>query len=667
MCQSGTDMKGGVAALARCCSNFRRHSQSQSCLGQASQTCLAFLRPKETACHHPKTQNATMWLINAKILKLEYFVGNDIPPYAILSHTWDGGEVSFAEMNAPSHEVKAKEGYSKILQTCRLARQHRLDYAWIDACCIDKSSSAELTESINSMYKWYADAAICFAFLSDLVPLPGSNLSLDVAFRSCRWFTRGWTLQELIAPQNIHFYDKTWNMCGTKKDHSAVLANISGVPKDVLDFRTPVTQHAAATRMSWASKRHTTRVEDMAYCLLGLFGINMPMIYGEGENAFLRLQQEIIQRSNDITILAWDHGVCPMDRIEPETSGIPALASSPAFFEGCDFFGEPCRDVDFTLTNVGLQFNDADLYWQEKRAASSSAPDLEPMIYLLELDYAFTKSSQEWNLVSLPLWKLQPDVFVRRGNLVWEVAQHQEAIHALYDVQLQEPETASKPDQFRFFPSNQIRIPFIKSEWRAVGGALGVGMKDSVHFPPAEGLRIISATPPGHWDHGRQLFYSAERLAAKHAALAVHCALEWKGIETEIAIFIEPDVLTDGDAFPQFRIAAYTQNYKRFFNHDETIGRPVRWYNLSYEWPDIDAADEVLYVDVNGRKLEITADFSYKKHLEPGYWRGERNGVVHLVGFEVRFRVQEMVEEDGASVVGPSETQLVSQPMDTTA
>ncbi|KIN05218.1 hypothetical protein OIDMADRAFT_51035 [Oidiodendron maius Zn] len=149
-----------------------------------------------------------MRLINVRTRLFEEVLGEIKPKYAILSHTWEKGEVSFTDMNDLS--CKDKKGYGKIEMTCQMALKAALNYAWVDTCCIDKSSSAELTEAINSMYRWYQRSDICFVFLSDLK----ASSSLDRGLEGCRWFKRGWTLQELIAPKNIYFFDQDWNKRG---------------------------------------------------------------------------------------------------------------------------------------------------------------------------------------------------------------------------------------------------------------------------------------------------------------------------------------------------------------------------------------------------------------------------------------------------------------------
>src|SRR5580692_6847479 len=169
-----------------------------------------------------------MRLINAETLQLEDFSLLDIPPYAILSHTWGADEVSFRDMVSPDRVLK--KGFAKITETCRLAREENLAYVWVDTACIDKSSSAELSEAINSMFQYYAKARTCYVYLIDLPPT--SRLEDNLA--KCRWLTRGWTLQELLAPEHVVFYDTTWQCRGSKADFAFVISNLAAIPTDAL-------------------------------------------------------------------------------------------------------------------------------------------------------------------------------------------------------------------------------------------------------------------------------------------------------------------------------------------------------------------------------------------------------------------------------------------------
>ncbi|KAH8884978.1 HET-domain-containing protein, partial [Thozetella sp. PMI_491] len=258
-----------------------------------------------------------MWLINTSTLALKQFHGDKTPFYAILSHTWTDEEISFQEFeqtaNSTDATVLAKAGYRKIVATCEQAKKDGHRYAWIDTCCIDKSSSAELTEAINSMFEWYRRSLVCYVYLDDFVPSPENTDTdawkdeLETHLRQCRWFTRGWCLQELIAPRNMRFFNRAWQEIGTKSALRQLLSDIAGVPSSGLGRYSSkaIREFPIATRMSWIAHRRTTRVEDMSYSLLGILDVNMPMLYGEGKKAFLRLQEEIIRKYNDLSILAW--------------------------------------------------------------------------------------------------------------------------------------------------------------------------------------------------------------------------------------------------------------------------------------------------------------------------------------------------------------------------
>lgn len=265
-----------------------------------------------------------MRLIDSSNLQLRDFPANEIPEYAILSHTWGEDEVLFADVGRGIDNGE-KAGYEKIRSSCKQAAAHGLDYVWIDTCCIDKSSSAELSEAINSMYPWYQKAKICYAYLAD-VPTNVNTHDLNSAFAKSRWFRRGWTLQELIGPENLIFFSRDWIEIGTKLTLKDVLAQITGINVGILTRAKKLESASVALRMSWACHRETTRKEDIAYCLMGLFDVNMPMLYGEGEKAFIRLQEEIMKHSDDHSLFAWTDVDAPAD------SHCGLLANSPDKF-----------------------------------------------------------------------------------------------------------------------------------------------------------------------------------------------------------------------------------------------------------------------------------------------------------------------------------------------
>jgi hypothetical protein len=227
---------------------------------------------------------------------LTRFLPGEIPPYAILSHTWetDNQELTFQDMVNGAGRNKA--GYRKI-QFCRdQAKKDDLQYFWVDSCCIDKASSAELSEAINSMFRWYQDAVKCYVYLSDLstsdvISLVSSRLPGGSPLSRSKWFTRGWTLQELLAPSSVEFFSKEGDWLGDKGTLELHISNITSIAVKALQG-TPMSHFSLDERISWATDRQTTIEEDQAYCLLGIFEVHIPLIYGEGrKNAFRRLQE----------------------------------------------------------------------------------------------------------------------------------------------------------------------------------------------------------------------------------------------------------------------------------------------------------------------------------------------------------------------------------------
>ncbi|KAF2656255.1 HET-domain-containing protein [Lophiostoma macrostomum CBS 122681] len=280
---------------------------------------------------------------------VEHF-GYNIPPYAILSHTWgaDEDEVSFKDL--VQGKGKKKAGFRKLIYCAQQAVQDGMRFFWADTCCIDKSSSAELSEAINSMFKWYLDSQICYAYLGDV------DYTEDFTqIAKARWFTRGWTLQELIAPKTMVFYSKDWKELGNKSRLSKQIAQITGIDPTVLDRRLGYDLNlrnlSVARRMSWASQRNSTRIEDEAYCLLGIFGVNMPLLYGEGRQAFARLQEEIMKESADHSLFAWR----PDPNAASGTTFGAFAPSAAAFAHSSHVVPFGTRKRPYHLTNQGLQ------------------------------------------------------------------------------------------------------------------------------------------------------------------------------------------------------------------------------------------------------------------------------------------------------------------------
>ena len=339
-----------------------------------------------------------MRLIDVHRLTLQEFAGAGVPPYAILSHTWqEGQEVTFKDIQDLDF-AKGKPGFTKIRFACTQAKLDGLDYAWIDTCCIDKSSSHELSEAINSMYAWYTNARVCYVYLADV---PGHCPRLDgddrhplalmpwiEAFEESRRWTRGWTLQELIAPRHVVFFGEDWNSVGTLASMLDRVSSITGIQRNVLAHERPISDISVARRLSWTARRETTRKEDEAYCLLGILDLHMPLLYGEGARAFSRLQEELIKVSTDQSLFAWD---APSDVV---ASRELLLAPSPKCFQNCGNIRRRrgiATESAFRINNKGLEIT---LPTMRRRLDSTS-----PHVTLGMLDCRYEGSNEVLALV----------------------------------------------------------------------------------------------------------------------------------------------------------------------------------------------------------------------------------------------------------------------------
>ncbi|THV05667.1 HET-domain-containing protein [Dendrothele bispora CBS 962.96] len=294
-----------------------------------------------------------MRLLNTGSYELKEFY-TDVPKYAILSHTWYSTEeeVIFQDLQKPEVAGEKTKGWRKVKRACAYAQMYQFEWIWIDSCCINKESSAELSEAINSMFQYYIDAEICYVYLSDVLAKEDPR-DVKSTFRQSRWFKRGWTLQELLAPAYVEFLSEDWTKIGTKWSLCDAISAITTIPHPVLK-NGDLDKYSIAQKMSWAAMRKTTRAEDQAYCLMGLFGVSMPPIYGEGgAKAFMRLQQEIIKISEDRSIFAW---IAAADDGQPR--GL--LARSPYEFRSSGDVG--ISDSDALDTKSSFSFNNNGLH-----------------------------------------------------------------------------------------------------------------------------------------------------------------------------------------------------------------------------------------------------------------------------------------------------------------
>lgn len=260
-----------------------------------------------------------MRLLHTRELRFQEFFNDSIPTYAILSHRWvdevsyqeflylnrqqwAGGQV-FVPIIVADDSRRDCSGFRKVMNFRDITAADGYDWVWVDTVCIDKTSSAELSEAINSMYRWYSCSDKCYVYLSDVLREEAGGLG-PRSFAKSEWFNRGWTLQELIAPHKVVFRDAVWGILGDKTDLQALLYRITHIPTDILRDPSNVYTLSTAERLSLAVGRKTSRLEDRAYSLLGLFDVSMPLLYGEGNEAFRRLQRSILPKNFDESIFA---------------------------------------------------------------------------------------------------------------------------------------------------------------------------------------------------------------------------------------------------------------------------------------------------------------------------------------------------------------------------
>ncbi|THU90968.1 HET-domain-containing protein [Dendrothele bispora CBS 962.96] len=232
-------------------------------------------------------------LINTHSLKLVDFREREIPHYAIISHRWGNEEVGLQEFRRPTRQTKRKLGYRKIFNACEQARLDNLDYLWIDTCCINQEDQGDVHRNIKSMFAYYQNSRVCYAYLFDILG-PGNDLG------SSQWFDRAWTLQELLAPPDVFFFTCSWLYIGRRSQRSREIGNVTGIPHTVLRGDVRVQEIDVAERMSWSILRESTRPQDRAYCLLGILGVSIEPDYTENVlEAFNRLQDAFVKKYPD--------------------------------------------------------------------------------------------------------------------------------------------------------------------------------------------------------------------------------------------------------------------------------------------------------------------------------------------------------------------------------
>ncbi|KAI5984078.1 heterokaryon incompatibility protein-domain-containing protein [Pisolithus albus] len=338
--------------------------------------------------------------------------------YAILSHCWGDpeDEVHYTEMDSLTNmdfvargKIRERGGYHKIRESCLRARRDDLLWLWVDTCCIDKRSSVEISDAINSMYVWYANSDRCYAFLHDVdtdaLPAKPDNYKYYKSNGWPKWFSSGWTLQELIAPADVRFFNQNWEYIASKRSSAHELSNITRIPVNVLREGFSRSSTSAAQIMSWAADRTTTREEDRAYSLLGLLGMNMSILYGEGKNTFLRLQQEAIRTTDDQSTFA-------ESRTKETGSASGFLANDPDPFHFRDYSSVVQIKPNDMLRILGRHFSKRQLrklafLAEERLLRTSTTTHLDGIQIWLPLKHERRSGDSEFFSVILACHNLQ--------------------------------------------------------------------------------------------------------------------------------------------------------------------------------------------------------------------------------------------------------------------
>ena len=548
------------------------------------------------------SNSQSMRLVNTFNYELHEFLESEIPRYAILSHTWGDEEASFQDMLSPRQALG--KGYEKIQQACHLARQNGFAFLWVDTCCIDKSSSAELSESINSMFQWYANAAVCYAFIADLPPDGLTEMILP----KCRWFTRGWTLQELLAPDVVEFYDSDWNKRGTKKQFASVISGFTGIPIDILRGDALISDSSVAARMSWAARRQTTRVEDMAYCLLGIFNLNMALLYGEGSKAFRRLQNEIIQTSNDLTIFAWD---------APELVNAQFLslfATAPRVFaESRSII--PLRNnlSNFTVTNKGLLLaGDIPLRVAVVRTEGSTTETL----YGLKLG-AFQKAPYyNPHDRGIYLRKVGPRLFYRIGNYsLSDFGKNEIRKIGMFDAS----------DKFILIDPTTSSIASMSSF-----------RKHALHVPRHPSFKLKKSFPGILWDHTDRVFLKLDPNGLTRYSMVIGMLFEGLLRETPVKVVVLCDYRRAIPIFKVFQLSQHPREAAYIFQQSHSE-RTMSWEDLELHATsikglsnrvDVKVGSEIFRFSMSSRVRNMESTFGNTKvvSLVFGVSRGDIDG-----------------------------------------
>jgi hypothetical protein len=435
------------------------------------------------------------------------------------------------------------------------------------------------------MYQWYKTAGICFVLLEDLV----SGQPLDACLTSCRWFSRGWTLQELIAPHYVEFFNQSLQFVGTKRDHAELISATTKIPPRILLEGVEEKSICVAAKMSWAAGRQTKRKEDAAYCLLGLFNVHMPLIYGEGDQAFQRLQEEIVKRHNDITIFAWN----PLEKGLHDREYLGLFAPYPANFAE-SFAIRPFTDVfiEFSATNKGV------LFTSEIRLRTKFIT--QPIIAHVGVFYLFCLGkdsqyggSERQRHTGIYLRKLGPRLYCRLGNVAmasipWKTIRGLSTLDVTATHILIDPTVAI------------TKVPFLYR-------------MSSVHVPWRGPVRVDKAYPTTLWDHTDSLYMSARFYG--WTLHPVVLALSVRVCNVPLVLLcdykVEPPVLKAFQPLQRPRETALI--FQEKYREDG-----ASWQDLFLQSPSLETLNDTVFIDQGTTSMRIRFTLE-SKHIQVLY------------------------------------------------
>jgi hypothetical protein len=422
------------------------------------------------------------------------------------------------------------------------------------------------------MYEWYEAARMCFVLLEDLLP----GQPLEASLTSCRWFSRGWTLQELIAPRLVEFFDQSLQFVGTKSDHAKLISATTKIPPCILLEGIEEESICVAAKMSWTAGRQTKRKEDAAYCLLGLFNVHMPLIYGEGDQAFQRLQEEIVKRHNDITVFAWD----PLEEQLHDREYIGLFAPSPANFAK-SFAIRPFTDVfiEFSTTNKGVLFTSGirlriDVVEQPGNGGAGVL-----YLFCLGIDFQWGGGERQRH-TGIYLRKLGPRLYCRVGNIrmasiPWKIARRLDTLDLVATHILIDPTVA------------MTNVPFLYR-------------RSSVHVPCYGDIRVQAAYPTTLWDHTDSLYMSA-----RFYAWTLHPVVLVLFVRVcDIPLVLLCDYIEEPPVLKAFQPLQRPRETTLIFQ-DKYLEDGAWWHDLSLQAPILKTLNDTVIVDQGTTSMRI--------------------------------------------------------------